>query len=599
MNNSIIKRISVKHRLAMKALLLCAAMLLVSAGAQGKAQTAYKSLITRTEGLPSAEIMRLADREDAAGREDSALVLYIMVCNRFSDRMTEEEKHACSLAYCKAGNIYFNRGNYVNALENEVKGLKISESAEHPVHAARLYNNIGNVYGVFLDYEKSINYYTKAYELCRKYPNKELEYKILVNLTGMYIFTEDNAKAMKYYRLSERLKNAKDPVNMFMSSYMLGLIQINEKKYNQAAARFISLAGYAKRRNLEPKYLCFAYQSAYQAFSGTGRRDSVLKYLDLCDKTAKKHNMQHMFAETLKDYSDFYEKEGDIATANRYKAMYLNLKDSIYDMREFDIVKNTQFQYELDKTTKEFEEMHRREAERLQTIRFQRIIIAIAAVCMLVVGAFLLIVYIQKKRLNRSYKDIYSLNRTFIEKQKDMAERNRRDREALKEKDREIAELNRKITTDGTARTEEPKETTKTEKYQTSNLNLTQQQALAEAITNVMENTQEFCSPDFSLDTLASLVGSNSKYVSQVINNTFNKNFNSYINTYRIHLACLRLTDIENFGRFTLKGISESVGFKSHTSFVNVFKKIIGITPSMYQSMAKQEEKAIRESELL
>ena len=107
----------------------------------------------------------------------------------------------------------------------------------------------------------------------------------------------------------------------------------------------------------------------------------------------------------------------------------------------------------------------------------------------------------------------------------------------------------------------------------------------------VMEETTEFCSTDFTLDRLVELVDSNSKYVSQVINDSFNKNFNTFVNTYRIKLACERLIDVENYGKFSIKGIAESVGFKSQPTFIGVFKKMVGLTPSMYQSMAKKDIK--------
>ena len=95
---------------------------------------------------------------------------------------------------------------------------------------------------------------------------------------------------------------------------------------------------------------------------------------------------------------------------------------------------------------------------------------------------------------------------------------------------------------------------------------------------------------DFSLDKLSNLVNSNSKYVSQVINETYHKNFNSFVNEYRIREARRRLTDIEQYGNYTIQTISESVGYKSSTTFINVFRKITGITPSMYQRMVREQK---------
>ena len=104
-----------------------------------------------------------------------------------------------------------------------------------------------------------------------------------------------------------------------------------------------------------------------------------------------------------------------------------------------------------------------------------------------------------------------------------------------------------------------------------------------------MENGDEYCSADFSLERLAQLTGSNSKYVSQVINDTFGKNFRAYVNDYRVNLARQRLADLEHYGNYTTKAIGESLGFSSHASFINVFRNATGLTPSQYQKMSMQE----------
>lgn len=111
---------------------------------------------------------------------------------------------------------------------------------------------------------------------------------------------------------------------------------------------------------------------------------------------------------------------------------------------------------------------------------------------------------------------------------------------------------------------------------------------LRQEIAGIMENTEEFCNPDFSLETLAERVSSNSKYVSQVINDSYGKNFSAYVNEYRVRLAAKRLADPE-FRSLTIKAVSESVGFKTHATFITVFRKVTGMTPSVYQKMAAKD----------
>ena len=55
-----------------------------------------------------------------------------------------------------------------------------------------------------------------------------------------------------------------------------------------------------------------------------------------------------------------------------------------------------------------------------------------------------------------------------------------------------------------------------------------QKNTLLDAIMQVMEHGDEFCDSDFGIERLATLVGSNSKYVSQVINDVYSKNFRTF-----------------------------------------------------------------------
>ena len=126
-------------------------------------------------------------------------------------------------------------------------------------------------------------------------------------------------------------------------------------------------------------------------------------------------------------------------------------------------------------------------------------------------------------------------------------------------------------------------------KYKNSHLSDDNKQQLLSRILQVMDTSDEIFSPDFSLERLAMLSGSKYKYVSQVINEHYQQNFNNFLNSYRIKEACKRMRDMDNYGNFTIEAISESVGFKSRSTFVTSFKRITGLTPSQYQRMARKE----------
>ena len=115
-------------------------------------------------------------------------------------------------------------------------------------------------------------------------------------------------------------------------------------------------------------------------------------------------------------------------------------------------------------------------------------------------------------------------------------------------------------------------------------------------IKKVMEEVDEYCSPDFSVLRLSSLAGYKPKDISEVIHEYYNCNFNAFLNEYRIREACRRVSEDEAFTRLTIQGMANSVGFKSRSAFIAAFKKFAGLTPSEYIKISvqtKAEEKQL------
>ena len=86
--------------------------------------------------------------------------------------------------------------------------------------------------------------------------------------------------------------------------------------------------------------------------------------------------------------------------------------------------------------------------------------------------------------------------------------------------------------------------------------------------------------PEFSLDDLASHLGSNTTTVSLILNKGLGKNFNTIINEMRVASVCENLRNGLN-GKSILE-IAFDMGFNSKNSFNRNFKKITGLTPSQY-----------------
>lgn len=180
-----------------------------------------------------------------------------------------------------------------------------------------------------------------------------------------------------------------------------------------------------------------------------------------------------------------------------------------------------------------------------------------------------LILYINNRKLKETNKTLYQIYLDNIEYRK----QEKQQRELYERVIDELKKENESLHSN-----EQPR-------YKNSNLADHDKQDILSKIINVMEYSDKIYDNDFDLNTLAEMVGTNYKYVSQVINQEFNKNFSAYLSEYRVHEACRKLAD-RNYSNMTLEAIAESVGFKSRSNFIACFKKATGMTPSEYQKQA-------------
>ena len=104
-----------------------------------------------------------------------------------------------------------------------------------------------------------------------------------------------------------------------------------------------------------------------------------------------------------------------------------------------------------------------------------------------------------------------------------------------------------------------------------------------------MDDMSIICKPDFSLQQLADQVGSNYKYVSQVLNECYGKSFKQVLNEQRVREACRMFNDTELYGNLTIEAIAANLGFNSRSNFTVTFKRITGISPSDFMKMAKEK----------
>lgn len=105
---------------------------------------------------------------------------------------------------------------------------------------------------------------------------------------------------------------------------------------------------------------------------------------------------------------------------------------------------------------------------------------------------------------------------------------------------------------------------------------------LKEKILKVILIKQKYKDKDYSAKKLADELGTNTRYISAVVNVKFHMNYTSFVNKFRIEEAMALLVD-KRYQDLNMEDISDMVGFSNRQSFYASFYRINGITPREYK----------------
>ena len=105
---------------------------------------------------------------------------------------------------------------------------------------------------------------------------------------------------------------------------------------------------------------------------------------------------------------------------------------------------------------------------------------------------------------------------------------------------------------------------------------------MKERILNIVVMQKKYKDKDYSAKKLAEDLGTNTRYISAVVNVRFHMNYTSFINKFRIEEAMTILVD-RRYQSLRMQEVSDMVGFANRQSFYASFYKIMKMTPRDYR----------------
>lgn len=483
---------------------------------------------------------------------DSALVCFTIAANRYREGLSDDEKLACIAAYNNGGYIYhFRYFDYSSSYAYLIKAMEISERDGLEEMLPSIYLNLGHMYQAYAGQYDSKELHTRATNLYKKtiessLPVKDWEtlVKSAANLFTLELMEQQLDSISETLDLFDSLIIPENiPRLQYTRRLCEGIRYVRQKRYAMARRAFWRQLEVIDSPVSPERYETQVTTNVIITFGMEQRYDSALYYCNRLDSLSKVYHLKDIEEDCSKLYYRYYSALGMMDQADAYRTIYLNKKDSIMVQHHMEEVGEMHFLYELKQVEKRMSEI--REQKERQTARFIAALIIAA-----LLGTSLIIIYKKNRIISERSRLLYQryIELLEIEKQRHL----------------------------------------QAEKYHSSNLSESDKDSLHEKIEQVMQDPTMICSADFSVAQLAQQVGSNTKYVSQVINEKYGKNFSSLLSERRIHQACIMMQDHAHYGHLTIEALAQEVGIKSRSTFVLAFRRTTGFTPSEYQNIAKK-----------
>ena len=549
----------------MKQLYAILLTLLVSVSAQG-AHAYNVNQYNRLARLSTEELMhRGQDFLQNKGWADSAIVCYSIVAGRAQRKdLDRKEMYQIAKALNNVGYIYATYYyDYHKAYENLNQSMELSRRygfdnnlAYAYLNMASIINSRNSLYAGETFSSDALDNTRQAFDVAVKAQEWNVAVTSIYNLLDM-MRNKSDIKLIEPDLVRFKKLQLTDSVEMWQCTRLF--CQATEAYFSGQYAQALEYYGQMEIKAQEvttnrQQCIIKAMQQKAMVLAAMHRYQEAIDCLQQVAEITVKHGMQSELIDTYHALAQVYAALGNSQKADNYDYKYLKAKDELIQKSHAEKLEKSRFLDEMRRVNEQVAQIQAKHERAHQLLLMMSLIAAIILIA--------LVLLVRSNIKQRNYiRHLYEKNVQLL--------------------DVKVADT--PLTAQPIDEQEEG-----TPKYQ-GLLDQESKDRLFDQIKRVMDDMSIICKPDFSLQQLADQVGSNYKYVSQVLNECYGKSFKQVLNEQRVREACRMFNDTERYGNLTIEAIAANLGFNSRSNFTVTFKRITGISPSDFMKMAKEK----------
>lgn len=254
-----------------------------------------------------------------------------------------------SAAYNQLGIIHMDNNDYIKSLNFFLISLDIAKKYNFPINESRTLNNLGNLYSIQKDSVKSLGFYLKNEKLALKNKFKDvllLNYSNIALLMASYDKEKAEVNHLKALKLARELNDSYQQFRILINLSDLYLTY----PYNLNLHKALKSIQKAHKFSLNnPQNLFYVYFNYGGYYNKTKNFDQAETYYLKAKALSNSGVDNEQLLNLDKALEKNYKAKGDFKNAYLYQEKFQKTKDSVFTIEKSKTFNDIQTKYEVEK----------------------------------------------------------------------------------------------------------------------------------------------------------------------------------------------------------------------------------------------------------
>ena len=316
------------------------------------------------------------------------------------------------------GMLYWNQGNYKNALHYFLEGLKLNQNLpdDKKIKNSIFYNNIGLIYQELNVNSKALSYHIKAYEERKKDNQLKEQASSLNNIGICYHSMNKNKEALENFHAGLKIAiQSHNLIDYYKITENIGNTLQSERKFKESIIYYQKVLDIKDSVAINPKTFLGVYTGLISAYNESGQPEKGLFYGKKGFEILKKNpNIEHYSSPFYQQMSRSSYMLGDFVKGEEYSNAFATVLKRNFSTDNAKSIADLEIRYETANKEKLLAENKAKLFEVEIETGKKNTLLLISALLILFVALISIFIFRQQKLKSKQQKQEYQLKNAIV-----------------------------------------------------------------------------------------------------------------------------------------------------------------------------------------